>query len=121
MQRRDLIRPLSSSFLQRGGSGVLVENRSRKLDGPGLPSVRTSMVELVPDAETSSANKVTLFYRTAGAVVDRVQKVEAADIVISSVPMIDQLQTQGKVVGGSRVSIAKVGVGAFVRKGTAKP
>ena len=41
--------------------------------------------------------------------------------MISSVPPIDQLQAQGKVVAGSRVNIAKVGVGVFVRKGAAKP
>jgi len=35
--------------------------------------------------------------------------------------MIDRLQAQGKVVAGSRVIIAKVGVGAFVRKGALKP
>ena len=41
--------------------------------------------------------------------------------MISSGPLIDQLQAQGKVVAGSRVNIAKVGVGVFVRKGAAKP
>jgi len=76
---------------------------------------------LIPDFEKSSGHKVTVAYGTAGAVADRVQKGEAADIVISSVPLIDQLQAQGKVVAGSRVNIAKVGVGAFVRKGAAKP
>jgi molybdate transport system substrate-binding protein len=35
--------------------------------------------------------------------------------------MIDRLQAQGKVVAGDRLIIAKVGVGAFVRKGAAKP
>src|SRR3954470_14856801 len=75
-------------------------------------ALQPAMVALIPDFEKSSGHKVTLVYGTAGAVVDRVQKGEAADIVISSVPLIDQLQTQGKVVGGSRVSIAKVGVGA---------
>ena len=35
--------------------------------------------------------------------------------------MIDRLQAQGKVVAADRVIIAKVGVGAFVRKGAAKP
>src|SRR5262249_17099396 len=60
-------------------------------------------------------------YGTAGAVADRVQKGEAVDIVVSSVPMIDRLQAQGKVVVGDRVIMAKVGVGAFVRKGAAKP
>ena len=76
---------------------------------------------LIPDFEKSSGHKVTVAYGTAGAVADRVQKSEAADIVISSVPMIDRLQAQGKVVAGDRVIIAKVGVGAFVRKGAAKP
>jgi molybdate transport system substrate-binding protein len=76
---------------------------------------------LIPDFEKSSGHKITVAYGTAGAVADRVQKGEAADIVISSVPMIDRIQAQGKVVAGNRVIIAKVGVGAFVRKGAAKP
>ena len=76
---------------------------------------------LIPDFEKSSRHNVTVAYGTAGAVADRVQKGDAADIVISSVPMIDRLQVQGKVMAGDRVIIAKVGVGAFVRKGAAKP
>lgn len=76
---------------------------------------------LMPDFEKSSGHKLTVAYATAGAVADRVQKGEAADVVISSVPMIDRLQAQGKVAAGDRVIIAKVGVGAFVRKGAAKP
>ena len=76
---------------------------------------------LIPDYEKSSGHKVTVGYGTAGAVADRVQKGEAADIVISAGPVIDQLQAQGKVVADSRVTIAKVGVGVFVRKGAAKP
>jgi molybdate transport system substrate-binding protein len=76
---------------------------------------------LIPDFEKSLGHKVTVAYGTAGAVADRVQKGEAADIVISSVPMIDRLQAQGKVMAGDRVIIAKVGIGAFVRKGAAKP
>src|SRR5665213_2243959 len=76
---------------------------------------------LVPDFEKSSGDKVTVAYGTAGAIADRIQKGEAADIVINSVPMIDRLQAQGKVVAGDRVIIAKVGVGVFVRRGAVKP
>jgi molybdate transport system substrate-binding protein len=83
-------------------------------------ALQPGMVALIPDFEKSSGHKVTIAYGTAGAVVDRVQKGEAADIVISSVPLIDQLQAQGKLVAGSRVNIAKVGVGVFVRKGAGK-
>ncbi len=76
---------------------------------------------LIPELEKASGQKVTVAYGTAGAVADRVQKGEAADLVLSSVPMIDRLQAQGKILAGDRVIIAKVGVGAFVRKGAAKP
>ena len=76
---------------------------------------------LMPDFEKSSGHKVTVIYGTAGAVADRVQKGEAADVVVSSVPMIDRLQAQGKVGAADRIIIAKVGVGAFVRKGAARP
>lgn len=77
--------------------------------------------ELIPDFEKSSGHKVVVDYGTAGAVAERVLKGEAADVVTSSVPTIDRLQAQGKVVAGDRVIIAKVGVGAFVRKGAVKP
>jgi len=76
---------------------------------------------LIPDFEKSSGHKITVAYGTAGAVADRVQKGESVDLVISAAPRIDQLQAQGKVVAGDRIIIAKVGVGAFVRKGAAKP
>jgi molybdate transport system substrate-binding protein len=76
---------------------------------------------LIPEFEKSSGHKLTAAYGTAGAVAERVLKNEAADVVTSSLPMIERLQAQGKVVAGDRVIIAKVGVGAFVRKGAAKP
>lgn len=76
---------------------------------------------LAAEFEKSSGSKLTVAYGTAGAVVDRVQKGEAADVVIATGPQIDDLQKQGKVVPGSRVDIAKVGLGVFVRKGSAKP
>ena len=76
---------------------------------------------LLPDFEKASGHKVAVDYDTAGAVAERVQKGEAVDLVLSAVPRIDQLQAQGKIVAGERTIIAKVGVGAFVRKGAAKP
>ena len=74
---------------------------------------------LVPDFENSSGHKVSVAYGTAGGVAERVQKGEPVDLVITAAARIDQLQAQGKVVAGDRIIIAKVGVGAFVRKGAA--
>src|SRR6266478_2716201 len=71
-------------------------------------ALQPGFIALIPDFEKSSGHKVTTTNGTAGVVADRVQKGEAADIVINSGPRIDQLQAQGKVVAGSRVNIAKV-------------
>jgi molybdate transport system substrate-binding protein len=76
---------------------------------------------LIPDFESSSGHKVTIAYGNAGAIADRFQKGEAADLVINAAPLMDTLRAQGKVVADDRIIIAKVGVSAFVRKGAAKP
>ena len=67
-------------------------------------ALQPGFIALIPDFEKSSGHKVTTTYGTAGAVADRVQKGEAADIVINAGPRIDQLQAQGKVVADSRVT-----------------
>ena len=77
--------------------------------------------ELIPDFEKSSGHKVTVAYGNAGAIANRFQKGEAADLLINAAPLMDQLRALSKVVAGDRIIIAKVGVGAFVRKGAAKP
>src|SRR3954469_23692943 len=76
---------------------------------------------LIPDFERSLGHTVTVAYGNAGAIADRFQKGEAADLVINAAPLVEQLRAQAKVVGDSRIIIAKVGVSAFVRKGAAKP
>jgi len=84
-------------------------------------ALQPAMDVLVPDFDKSSGHKVTVAYGNAGAIADRFQKGEAADLLINAVPLMDQLQAQGKVEAGDRIIIAKVGVSAFVRKGAAKP
>lgn len=76
---------------------------------------------LIPDFEKSSGHKVTVAYGNAGAIADRFQKGEAADLLINAAPLMDQARSRGKVVAGEPIIIAKVGVSAFVRKGATKP
>src|ERR1700674_2762529 len=123
MKRRSMLSVSAKIALGLALVGITAGRTARAAEIKLLCAValQPAMVALIPDFEKSSGHKVTTAYGTAGAVANRVQEGEAADIVISSVPLIDQLQAQGKVVAGSRVNIAKVGVGAFVRKGAAKP
>jgi molybdate transport system substrate-binding protein len=83
--------------------------------------VKPVMVELIPKFEQSSGHGVKIDYGTVGALVGRVQRGEAADVVIVSGPQIDLLEKQGTVTSGSRVDFTKLGVGVFVRKGAPKP
>jgi molybdate transport system substrate-binding protein len=123
MKRRSALSVSALMALGVALFGVIAGSTARAAEIKLLCAValQPAMVVLIPDFEKSSGHKVTIAYGTAGAVADRVQKGEAADIVISSVPLIDQLQAQGRVVADTRVNLAKVGVGVFVRRGAAKP
>jgi molybdate transport system substrate-binding protein len=81
----------------------------------------SSLSELVPQFEKSTGNKVTVDYGTIGALTARLKKDEIADVAIVSDKQFNELQQQGKLVAGTRVDVAKLGDGAFVRKGAPKP
>src|SRR5438552_331579 len=123
MKRRSILSVSATIALGLAFFGITAGSTARAAEIKLLCAValQPGFIALIPDFEKSSGHNVTITYGTAGAVADRVQKGEAADVVISSGPLIDQLQAQGKVVAGSRVNLTKVGVGAFVRKGAAKP
>ena len=121
MKRRSILSVSATIALGLALFGITAGSTARAAEIKLLSAsaLHPAIDALIPDFEKSSGHKVTVAYGTAGAVADRVQKGEAADIVISAGPLIDQLQAQGKVVAD--VTIAKVGVGVFVRKGAAKP
>src|SRR5436190_22296293 len=77
--------------------------------------------ELVPQFEKASEHKVTTVFTGTLGVMKRLQDGEAYDLLIMSGQSIDELAQSGKVVAGSRVDLAKSGVGVAVRKGAPKP
>jgi molybdate transport system substrate-binding protein len=77
--------------------------------------------ELVPQFEKATGHKVTtVFTGTLGA-QKRLADGENYDMIIMSAPSIDAQIKSGKVAAGSRVDIAKSGVGVGVPKGAPKP
>jgi molybdate transport system substrate-binding protein len=82
-------------------------------------SLRSSFAELIPSFEKSSGHKVTAEAGAAGAMVDRIQKGEAVDVVIVTTAQIERLVTQGKIAPGTQVNVAKSGMGLAARKGAA--
>jgi molybdate transport system substrate-binding protein len=77
--------------------------------------------ELVPQFEKASGHKVTTTFTGTLGVMKRLADGEAYDLLIMSSQSIDELTKSGKVVAGSRVDLAKSGVGVAVRKGAPKP
>lgn len=90
-----------------------------KIFSPG--ATEGALSELIPQFEQSSGYKVTINYGPVGALADRLRNGEAADVAILSEPVIEKLRKEGKLVAGSEVVVAKVGIGVFVRKGAPKP
>jgi molybdate transport system substrate-binding protein len=84
-------------------------------------SLKGALSRLVADFQKSSGNTATVEYGPAGAIVGRIQKDDAADVVIVSRSQIEKLESAGKVLPGSLVNIAGITLGVAVRKGAPRP
>ena len=75
----------------------------------------------MPQFEKASGHTVTTTWAGTVDVMKRMAAGEVYDLVMISVPQIDELIQQGKVANGSRVDIAKSGIGVAVKAGAPKP
>jgi molybdate transport system substrate-binding protein len=77
---------------------------------------------LVAQYEKESGDKVAVTYRTVGQHLKLIGSGEEKfDVAVLTPEAIDGLAKEGKVVAGSRVDLAKTGVGVVVRAGTPLP
>jgi molybdate transport system substrate-binding protein len=77
--------------------------------------------ELAPQFEKASGHTVTTVFTGTLDVQKRIAAGEAYDLIIMAGPAIDDFIKSGKIVPGSRVDIARSGVGVAVRAGAPKP
>jgi molybdate transport system substrate-binding protein len=82
--------------------------------------VKSVMVDLVPAFERTSGTKVMI---TWGATNSLLKDLEGGggDLAILTAEAIDDLMSGGRVVAGSRVDLARSGIGIAVRKGAKRP
>jgi molybdate transport system substrate-binding protein len=83
-------------------------------------------LRLTPEFERTTHHKiVTRFGASMGNAPDsipsRLERGEAADVVILAASALDELIQQGKVVPGSRVDLVRSSIGIAVRAGASKP
>jgi molybdate transport system substrate-binding protein len=84
-------------------------------------SLKGALSQLIPDFQKASGDTATIEYGPAGAIMGRIQKDDAADVVIVSRAQIEKLASNGKVLPGSLVNVAGIALGVAVRKGAPKP
>ena len=82
---------------------------------------REAYLELVPAFERATEHKVAMTWAGTNGIMERMKRGETTDIVIMSAQGIDQLVQDGKIVAGSRIDVARSGVGVAVRSGLPKP
>jgi molybdate transport system substrate-binding protein len=91
----------------------------RVISGGAFKQVLTA---LAAQYEKESGNTLAITYQTVGQHLALIRDgKEEFDVAILTPEAIDSLTKEGKVVSGSRIDLAKTGVGVVVRTGAALP
>ena len=77
--------------------------------------------QIGPQFERATGHKLTIKYAPSGPLRKQIDAGEPFDVVLIFPNVVDDLIKQGKVALGTRMDIARAGLGLAVRKGAAKP
>ena len=83
--------------------------------------MKAAYLELVPGFERASGHHVVTRWIPGVDLLKRVKQGETSDLVIMQAGDIDEIIKAGRIIAGSRVDLARSGVGVAVRAGAAKP
>jgi molybdate transport system substrate-binding protein len=114
---------MKSSFTVAAMSALLAASVAQAAEIKVLSTQATEEAyrELVPQFEKASGHKVTTTFTGTLDANKRLAAGESYDLLIMSGPSIDEHIKGGKVLPGSRVDVAKSGVGVGVKAGAPKP
>src|SRR5215469_7154276 len=82
---------------------------------------KSVMVDLVPAFERTSGTKVMITWGATNSLLKDLEGGAGGDLAILTAEAIDDLIGGGRVVAGSRVDLARSGIGVAVRKGAKRP
>ena len=114
---------MKSGFIIAATSALLLSGLTEAAEIKVLSTQATEEAyrELVPQFEKASGHKVTTVFTGTLDANKRLAAGETYDLLIMSGPSIDEHIKAGKVVPGSKVDLAKSGVGVGVKAGAPKP
>ena len=84
-------------------------------------SMTSAINELTGDFSRATGREVDITFGTVGALAEKLAAGETADVLILGAPALAKMETEGKVVAGSRANIAQTSIGVCVREGTPPP
>src|SRR2546428_13603362 len=83
--------------------------------------VKSVMLDLIPAFERTSGTKIVITWGSTNGLLKDLEGGAGGDLAILTAEAIDDLTGHGKVVAGSRVDLARSGIGVAVRKGAKRP
>jgi molybdate transport system substrate-binding protein len=83
--------------------------------------VLSAVKDLAPAFERATGHKVVITSESGGALMQKINSNTPADLVAQGPDVVDDLIQKGKVAAGSRVDLARAGVGVAVKAGAPKP
>jgi molybdate transport system substrate-binding protein len=84
-------------------------------------AMRAVVAAVVADFEKHTGHKVALDNDTAGGLAKRIDGGETFDVAIITPAVVDDLAKKGKILPGSRIDLAKVGMGVAIKQGAPAP
>lgn len=83
--------------------------------------IKAAVVELVPQFEKETGHRLVFTWSAANLLVKQIEGGAAFDVAIVTPALMKGLIKEGKVVDGSAVDLARVGLGVAVKQGAPKP
>jgi molybdate transport system substrate-binding protein len=83
--------------------------------------VKSVMLEILPACERKSGKKLDMVWGSTLGLAKDIQAGAGGDLAILTAEVIDDLIAQRQAAAGSRVDLARSGIGIAVRNGAAKP
>jgi len=84
-------------------------------------AVRGLIAQIIEDYSCQTGQKFDFTIGTTGQLRTVITAGQPADLIIISIPLMEELEKTGKLVPGSRADLGRVGIGVTVREGASAP
>jgi molybdate transport system substrate-binding protein len=84
-------------------------------------AVRAIVNGMIEDYSKQTGHKFDFTVGTTGQLRNAISSGQHADLIITSAPLMAELEPTGKLVAGSRTDLGRVGMGVIVREGAPVP